>query len=484
MAFVGWLSEAGVGPFPVSVLSRAFFLAKPHTTVHELFMKMTTQSTNSVPRPLRRSVLLLVSCLIGCFAISPNAQAVSPPPDGDYPGGNTAEGADALFNLSTGTYNTALGWESLASNTTASFNTAVGAGTLLFNTAEENTATGVGALLSNTTGAQNTANGAFALVENITGMANTAIGDRALEANTTGISNTAIGTFALQTNTSSLFNTAVGVGALMANQTSENTAVGHLALGANTTGASNTAVGFQALSGEIGGFFNSAFGTSAMSSHTNGDRNTAVGVGALGQLTGGDKNTAIGSDAGSAPTTGSGNVYIGADIGGTNGETDHTYIRNINTTSVSGGGTDTVTVDLATGLLGHLSSSRRHKEQIQSMDAASETLYLLKPVTYRYKKEIDVSQSLDYGLVAEDVATVDANLVARDKNGQIETVRYTAVNAMLLNEFLKAHRRIEEQEAAIARQQKQIQALTAGLQKVNAQLEVSKLIPQVALRDR
>ncbi len=463
----------------MSLLPRAFLLAKSDRIVHGLFMKMTIRSTNSVHCWLRQSVLLFVSFLIACFAISPNANAVSPPPDGDYPGGNTAEGFDALFNLTTGTYNTALGWESLASDTTASFNTAVGAGTLLFNTAEENTATGAGALLSNTTGSQNTAHGAFALIENTTGMANTAIGDRALESCSTCISNTAIGTFALQANTSSLFSTAVGVGALMVNQTSENTAVGHLALGANTTGASNTAVGFQALSSEIGGFFNAAFGTSAMSSHANGDRNTAVGVGALGQFTGGDKNTAIGSDAGSTSTTGSGNVYIGADVGGTNGETDHTYIRNINTTSVSGGGTDAVTIDLTTGLLGHLSSSRRHKEHIQPMDDASETLYLLKPVTYRYKKEIDVSQSLDYGLVAEDVATVDPNLVARDRNGQIETVRYTAVNAMLLNEFLKAHRKIEEQEAAIARQQKQIEVLTAGLQKVSDQLEANKPTPKV-----
>jgi hypothetical protein len=460
-----------------SLIRRAFLLAKADSVVHDSLMTMTTRSTHSIHCWLRRLVLLFVSCLICCFAISQNLPAVTPPPDGDYPGGNTAEGFDALFNLTTGSYNTAIGWESLASDTTASFNTAVGAGTLLFNTAEENTATGTGALLSNTTGSQNTANGAFALVENTTGMADTAIGDRALEACTTCISNTAIGTFALQANTSSLFNTAVGVGALMANQTSENTAVGHLALGANTTGGSNTAVGVQALSSEVGGFFNAAFGTSALASHTSGDSNTAGGVGALLQLTSGDKNTAIGSNAGSTQTTGSGNVYIGADVAGADGETNHTYVRNINTTSVSGGQTDTVTVDLTTGLLGHLSSSRRHKEQIQPMNDASETLYLLKPVTYRYKKEIDVSRSLDYGLVAEDVATVDPNLVAHNRNGQIETVRYTAINAMLLNEFLKEHRKIEQLE-------KQIELLTAGLQKVSAQLEATKPTTQVVLKGR
>ena len=119
------------------------------------------------------------------------------------------------------------------------------------------------------------------------------------------------------------------------------------------------------------------------------------------------------------------------------------------------------------------------------MNDASETLYLLKPVTYRYKKEIDVTQSLDYGLVAEEVATIDPNLVARDKDGQIETVRYTAVNAMLLNEFLKEHkafveeqRKVENLQATVAQQQKQIETLTAGLQKVSAQLELNKPAPQ------
>ena len=442
----------------------------------------------------RLTPLFIVTFALAWLGLSPSAQAVVPKPDGGYGlplygAGNTAEGDDAMFRLAAGGYNTGLGWVALYSNIFGSFNTAVGSAALLANTASENTATGAGALLFNSTGSQNTANGAFALIHNTTGMTNTAVGDAALEANTTGISNTAIGAFALQASNST-FNTAVGVGALMANQFSENTAVGHLALAANTLGGSNTAVGFQALMSEIDGFFNAAFGDDAMESHMHGDRNTAVGIGALGQLTSGDKNTAIGSDAGSAPTTGSGNVYIGADVAGANGETDHTYIRNINTTSVSGGGTDTVTINLSTGLLGHLSSSRRHKEHIQSMNDASETLYLLKPVTYRYKKEIDVTQSLDYGLVAEEVATIDPNLVARDKDGQIETVRYTAVNAMLLNEFLKEHkafveeqRKVENLQATVAQQQKAIEALTAGLQKVSAQLEVSKSAPQTVLND-
>jgi Chaperone of endosialidase len=161
-------------------------------------------------------------------------------------------------------------------------------------------------------------------------------------------------------------------------------------------------------------------------------------------------------------------------MSGVAGESDHTYIRNVNTTTVSGGSADFVTVDVTTGLLGHLGSSRRYKEEIKSMDNASQALFALKPVTFRYKKDIDQSQSLDYGLIAEDVAQVDPNLAIRDRNGQIESVRYSAINAMLLNEFLKEHRKNEEQEATIARQQKQIDALAEGLQKVSAQLEVSK----------
>ena len=146
--------------------------------------------------------------------------------------------------------------------------------------------------------------------------------------------------------------------------------------------------------------------------------NTAIGREALLNTTGND-NVAVRTGAGMSQDTGSGNVYIGSGIGGVAGESNHTYVRNIDATTVSGGGTDTVTVNLATGLLGHLSSSRRYKEEIQPMDDASETLYRLKPVTFRYKKEIDASQVLDYGLVAEDVAEVDADLVVRDKNGQV-----------------------------------------------------------------
>jgi hypothetical protein len=221
------------------------------------------------------------------------------------------------------------------------------------------------------------------------------------------------------------------------------------------------------------------------------------------------ENTAIGDRAGYGLRTGIGNVYIGEhETARDPGENYHTYIHNINTTSVSGGFADTVTIDLNTGLLGHLTSSRRHKEDIKAMDNASETLYRLKPVTYRYKKEIDRNQVLDYGLIAEEVAEVDPNLALRNGDGQIESVRYNAISVMLLNEFLKEHKKVEQLdatvaqqrkdfEAAMARQQKELEAartqqqneievLTASLkeqaaqiQKVNAQIKISKRAARV-----
>jgi uncharacterized coiled-coil protein SlyX len=113
------------------------------------------------------------------------------------------------------------------------------------------------------------------------------------------------------------------------------------------------------------------------------------------------------------------------------------------------------------------------------MEQASEALFALKPVTFRYKKGIDPQGIPQFGLVAEDVEAVNPDLVVRDKEGKVNTVRYEAVNAMLLNEFLKANRTVKEQGAMIAKQQKQIEALTAGLQKVSAQLEATKPAPQV-----
>jgi hypothetical protein len=417
---------------------------------------------------------------LSCVALLPNVQSVSPPPDGGYPGSNTAEGQDALFSLSKGgTGNTAIGWFSLKSVMNGSFNTGVGAGTLVLNTADENTATGAAALLLNTTGGGNTANGTAALTNNSTGSNNTAVGSFALNANTTaGGNNTAFGRAAMGANT-------IGAG---------NTAVGFFSLSSNVDGAGHVAVGDNALAGLTTGnsafAANTAVGDDALFRDATGNGNTAVGFGALFNTTGGG-NTAIGDLAGSSATTGNGNVYIGAAVVGVAGESNSTYIANINTTSVSGGGTDTVTVDLTTGLLGHLTSSRRYKENIEPMNSASEALYQLKPVTYRYKKEIDQTQSPAFGLIAEEVAEVNPNLVASNSHGQPESIHYEMVNAMLLNEFLKEHKafaeqqhKVQEQGATIERLEKQIDALTATVQKVSAQLELNKPAPRTVLNNR
>ena len=187
---------------------------------------------------------------------------------------------------------------------------------------------------------------------------------------------------------------------------------------------------------------------------------------------------------GDALTSGNGNVYIGTGVEGMAVEDDHTYIRNINTTNVSGGGTDTVTVNLATGLLGHLTSSRRYKEDIKPIADASEALYRLNPVSYRYKREIDSTRSPAFGLIAEEVAEVNPALVAHNPGGQPESVHYEMINAMLLNEFLKAHRKMEAQQRQINDLTARLDQQSAQIQKVSAQLEPSKSAPQTVLNDR
>ncbi|MGE5214018.1 MAG: tail fiber domain-containing protein [Nitrospirota bacterium] len=372
-----------------------------------------------------RCILLLTLAL---FALSPTARAVSPPPDGGYPGGNTAEGQNALLSLTTGGYNTAVGYLSLTSNTTGLLNTAVGAGTLLVNTSDENTATGAAALLSNATGGQNTASGAFALFSNTSGVRNTASGDRALYSNITGG-----------------YNTAYGAGALAL----------------DTEGNKNTATGFNALT-----------------SHASGDGNTAVGFNALVNQVSGDGNVALGIGAGRGISAASNVICIGAD----GEDVDNScYIGNIfGATSPDG-----VAVFVnSEGRLGTLTSSKRFKDGIKPMDQASAAILALKPVTFRYKKKIDPSGTAHFGLVAEQVEKVNPDLVVHDKAGKPYSVRYEAVNAMLLNEFLKEHRKNEEQEGTITRLERQVEALIAGLHKVRAQLAVNKSTQPVAITDR
>ena len=215
----------------------------------------------------------------------------------------------------------------------------------------------------------------------------------------------------------------------------------------------------------------------------------------------GYSNTAVGAVAGSN-ITGTGNICIGWGVGGEAGVDDRTYIRNVNTLTqnFSAGVNDYVTVRLSDGRLGHTAvvSSRRYKEDIKPLAAASEALYELKPVSFRLKKEYDETQRRSFGLIAEEVEKIDPDLVYHNNKGQAESVRYELVNAMVLNEFLKEHRKVQElestlvrqeasaanQQAAIAAQQKQIEVLTAGLQKVSAQLELNKPAPQTVLNDQ
>jgi len=300
---------------------------------------------------------------------------------------------------------------------------------------------GIGALQFNAGGALDTAIGWEALYSTTTGQLNTANGGYALQANTTGSLNTATGAYALASNTTGSNNTAIGLNALANNTTAnDNTATGKFALIFNETGYRNTATGANALSNNI-----------------TGHDNTAIGFQALLKNNGSD-NVALGFNAGLNLTIGSGNVYIGYGVLGVAGESNATRIKNIYS-SVASGRAVYVNAD---NKIGTLVSSRRFKEQIKPMDEASEAILALKPVSFHYKKEIEPNGPIMFGLIAEDVEKVDPALVTRNEKGEAETVRYDAVNAMLLNEFLKEHRKTQKLEATVAQQQKQIEALTAA----------------------
>jgi hypothetical protein len=352
--------------------------------------------------------LLVSLAFVFLSAAGPKAQAVVPPPDGGYPGFNTAEGQNALSGLTTGIGNTAVGWFSLFSNNDGSFNTAVGAGTLLFNVGNQasgegtqDTAVGTAALLNNTTGASNTATGTTALLNNTTGNDNVASGVRALFSNTSGSNNIAIGSSALPNNTSGNFNIAVGAGA--------------------------------------GGGISNAFNCIAIG-HQGANVNQSCFIGNI-------RNAVVAPDA----------MQVLIDSAGKLGTT--------------------------TG------SSRRFKARIKPMDKASESILALKPVTFCYTG--DNTNTPQFGLIAEDVADVNPELTVCDETGALVTVRYDAVNAMLLNEFLKEHKTVQELKAKLAQQQKEIAAFIARgreqdakIQRVSDQLEMSRATPQVASTKR
>jgi len=423
----------------------------------------------------QNTIFTTVLLVLGCVALSPVAQARQPGEDREN-GNSAAERVEALNLGTTGSNNTAHGWFSL---------------------------------FSNTTGFGNTADGFQALYSNTTGSANTAIGASALLSNTTGFGNTAIGGLPLFSNTEGDDNTALGNGALFSNTTgSENTAVGFQALVANTTRDSNTAVGSQALLTNTTGTNNTALGAHALFNNVNGANNTAVGISALAAATG-SGNIGVGDSAGGFVTTANHVICIGSFGQNVN---DSCFIGNIAFQPSEG-----VPVLInAADKLGTPTSSGRFKDDIRPMAEASEALFAFKPVTFRYKKEIDPKGKSQFGLVAEEVEKVNPDLVVRDKEGKPYSVRYDQVNTMLLNEFLKEHKKVEEQQesiaqlkstvarqeatiaqqekdfrSAIAQQQKGMQVLTAQLkeqaaqiQKVRAQVEMTRPAPKTALNNQ
>jgi Chaperone of endosialidase len=316
---------------------------------------------------------------------------------------------------------------------------------------------------------------------------NTAEGQSALLSLTMGGFNTAAGFSSLSSNTTGSFNTGVGAGTLLANTADENTATGAGALLSTSTGTQNTATGTFALLSNTAGVVNTATGYRALYNNTTGSVNTAIGATALLNNSTGSSNVGLGFNAGLNVTTASNVICIGANLTGQN-VSNSCFIGEVRGKTTAQNNAIPVLID-SQGQLGTVSSSRRFKKEIKAMDKASEAILALKPVTFHYKS--DNTNRPEFGLIAEEVAGVNPDLVVRDENGEIYTVRYDAVNAMLLNEFLKEHRKVQKLEANDTEQQREIKALlamvneqAAQIQKVSAQLELNRLAPQTVLNNR
>jgi len=362
----------------------------------------------------------------------------------------------------------------------------------------QNTAYGTDSLAQNTSGSANSAFGYFSLYGNQTGSSNTGVGYLSLYSDQNGIGNTAVGAKALYSNYQS-YNTATGYGAMYTNYNGiGNTADGFKALLSNYSGGSNTAEGYEALYSNMDGGANTAEGASALFSNTHGIDNTANGTGALytngtgsyntamgwGALysnQGGYSNIGLGASAGYNLTTGSNNIDIGNQGAagdsntikiGVQGTQTATYIAGIHGATIAGG--VAVVVDAA-GQLGVKTSSARFKEAIKPMEDASEAILALKPVTFRYKKDLDPQGIPQFGLVAEQVEKVDPDLVVHDDKGQIFTVRYEAVNAMLLNEFLKEHQRVQELQERVDEMASQMKVQGRVIEEVSKKVEAQGL---------
>jgi hypothetical protein len=397
--------------------------------------------------------------LVAALLLPSLAFALEPPPGGGYPNDVTALGNDALSNDSPGADNTGLGFAALENITSGSENTAVGSNSLSNSTtAKSNVAIGFGSLLGNTTGGFNVAAGYSALDANKTGGYNVAIGEEALQARASGGDNVAVGPGAMALGTSGDYNTAIGSTAMAFSNGNDNVAVGDGALNA-ASGSQNIGIGQQA-------------GLNA-----SGNNNIVIGQYAGQSVTSGASNILLGQSAGHNIATGSNNIQIASqgskkDSGviriGDPSTQKQTFIAGIHGTTVTKG--VTVMID-SKGQLGVATSSARFKDDIQPMKDASEVLLSLQPVTFRYKKELDSLGTPQFGLVAEQVAKVDPDLVTRDDSGQPYTVRYEAVNTMLLNEFLKEHRKVDEQSHRAAIQNARVESLEAKVAKLERMVE-------------
>jgi endosialidase-like protein len=322
----------------------------------------------------------------------------------------------------------------------------------------------------------NTAEGQNALFSLTTGLYNTAIGFFSLEAVKTGNFNTAVGAGALFANTG-FENTATGSGALLSNTIGDNnTANGESALFKNSTGSANTAVGSEALLNNTTGLFNTAHGSAALFSNSSGSRNTAMGLNALSSNTTGQDNIAVGFGAGLNVITAHDTICIGnsgTDVNNT------CFIGQIFGVTPALNDAVPVVIDSA-GQLGTLGSARRLKKEIKSMDKASEAILALKPVMFQYKS--DTNGRPQFGLIAEEVAEINPDLVIRDKDGKVYTVRYDAVNAMLLNEFLKEHRKVEKLETTVASLVSTVKEQADQIRQVRSQVGINKPTMKVVSR--
>jgi hypothetical protein len=501
-------------------------------------MKNLIRSINR--SPLRCGFFTLTIALTW-FALSPPLKAADCPTSCGS-NGNTAVGPNALDSVTTGINNTAVGTGALTADTTGAYNAAIGNGALESNTiGQQNMAIGAEALANNIMGNFNMGIGFRALFMN-TGSRNSGVGAAALRNNTDASDNTAIGSTAMRENTTGENNTAIGSGAFTASQTS----FGNVAVGDRTL-TSFIGAGTDTTNG-----FNTALGSLALNAETTGQENTAVGRRALEFLLTGSNNTIIGWRAGDNYTGAeSRNILIGSQVTGNTGEDNTIRIGTnlssdgivISNGSILGAQAFTIASGLVGGgiqfleILGFSSisiestlsqtngasscfvggirnqtppaashavvvgannqladatlSSRRFKRDIAPMDKASEGILALKPVTFHWKT--DKTNEPEFGLIAEEVAKVNLDWITRDPQGEIIGVRYDKIPVLLLNEFLKEHKKVEEQQASIADlkstvalQQKDMQVLTAQLkeqaaqiQKVSAQLEASKPAPKV-----